>query len=282
MAELTADWLQQLPIEKLTGCRSVSGGDINEAFQLTNADGKRYFMKVQPDHPASYFDHEVSGLRAIGKVITTPTPLHQGQINGDAYLVLNWLDAGSGSQFELGQAVAKMHSQHHSQFGFADNHVTGSIKKDNSWNDSWADFYVRQRLLPEAQAAGDLGRWNKWRAEHFDRMVNQFTDYYQTHEVIPSLLHGDLWAGNYMFLADGTPALIDPDAIYGDPEFDLAMTTVFGGFEPAFYQGYQKTMPLKEGIDQRLSWYRFYYLCMHLILFGEMYGGSVDNILSQY
>lgn len=282
MGQLSADWLKQLPINDLAACRPVSGGDINEAYQLTDHSGTRYFMKVQPHHPATYFDHEVSGLKAIGKVVTTPHPLYQGQINGDAFLVLNWLDTGRGSQYELGKAVATMHSQHQQQFGFADSHQTGPITKNNSWNDSWVDFYLQQRLQPEVAAASQKGAWNRWRQSQFEKMADRFTAYYQDRPIVPSLLHGDLWAGNYMFLADGTPALIDPDALYGDPEFDLAMTTVFGGFEPAFYDGYQSVHPLAAGLDDRLAWYRFYYLCMHLILFGEMYGGAVDNILARY
>ncbi len=85
-----------------------------------------------------------------------------------------------------------------------------------------------------------------------------------------------------MFTEDGTPTLIDPDALYGDREYDLAMTTIFGGFTPDFYQEYNATYPLQDGFENRLPWYQFYYLCMHLILFGETYGPAVDNILSKY
>lgn len=68
--------------------------------------------------------------------------------------------------------------------------------------------------------------WNTWRQTHFDQMRLTFVNYYRNHEVIPSLLHGDLWSGNYMFSTDGTPILIDPDVFYGDRELDLAMTTI--------------------------------------------------------
>ena len=113
-------------------------------------------------------------------------------------------------------------------------------------------------------------------------MVNAFDHYYSNHPVTASLLHGDLWAGNYMFTEDCTPTLIDPDALYGDREYDLAMTTIFGGFTPDFYQAYNATYPLQDGFENRLPWYQFYYLCMHLILFVETYGTAVDNILSKY
>lgn len=283
MSKLNHNWFQQLPLKDLTDYQPVSGGDINEAYQL-QAGGKRYFIKIQPDHPADYFRHEINGLKALGKVVNTPQPLFNGVIDGNAYLILNWLDETTGSQADLGKAVASLHQQTspNGQFGFVDNHQTKALVKDNSWNKSWEDFYVNQRLLPEVQTADAKGRWNRWRQEHFEQMVKQFKAYYQGHDVKPSLLHGDLWAGNFLFAGDHQPYLIDPDAVYGDREFDLAMTTVFGGFDQDFYAAYSKAYPFTPGINDRLPWYRFYYLCMHLILFGESYGGAVDSILEQY
>lgn len=282
MSTLNHQWFQQLPFKQLTSYQPVSGGDINESYRI-EADGQSYFIKIQPNQPAKYFAHEINGLKAIGKVINTPTPIHNGEINGNAYLVLNWLNESNGSQADLGRAVAAMHQQYspNNKFGFVDNHRTKALVKDNSWNASWPDFYVHQRLFPEVQVASDRGRWNRWRQEHFDQMVKQFSAYYQEHTVRPSLLHGDLWAGNFMFSND-QPYLIDPDAIYGDREFDLAMTTVFGGFDNNFYRAYAADYPFTPGINDRLPWYRFYYLCMHLVLFGESYGGAVDQILAQY
>lgn len=280
MSRLNHNWFSQLPIKNIDHYQPVSGGDINEAYRLSAA-GKQYFIKVQPHQPASYFQHEINGLKAIGKVTNTPTPLYNGVIDGDAYLVLNWLDETSGSQADLGRAVAKMHQQENDCFGFVDNHHTKALVKDNSWNKSWVDFYINQRLQPEVKVATERGRWNRWRNDHFRQMVNQFQHYYAVHPVKASLLHGDLWAGNFMF-AHHHPYLIDPDAVYGDREFDLAMTTVFGGFDQEFYQAYGAVYPFTPGINDRLPWYRFYYLCMHLVLFGESYGPSVDHILEQY
>lgn len=279
--QLNQKWLSQLPFRQVKDCQPVAGGDINAAYQI-KADQRTYFLKVQPHHPASYFNHEKRGLEVIGALVKTPTPLAQGQIQGDAYLVLEWLESGSGSQADLGRAVARMHAQHAKQFGFYENHTTRALVKNNAWNDSWRDFYLKQRLDPEITVAKKNGRWNDWRETHYQRMCQAFSDYYDQHQVIPSLLHGDLWAGNYMFDDTGQPVLIDPDAVYGDREFDLAMTTIFGGFEPAFYQAYQQEYPLAKGVNERLPWYQFYYLCMHLILFGETYGPAVDGILERY
>lgn len=278
---LTENWFQQLPIAPVESFQPVSGGDINLAFRVV-AGGQTYFVKVQPNHPAAYFDHERDGLAALEQAVTVPHPVAQGEIDGHAFLVLTWVDEGRGDQFALGQAVARLHQLTQPKFGFTTNHTTKVLVKDNSWNPDWGDFYLHQRLLPEVAAAQERGVWNDWRDQHFQRMTKEFADYYANHTVKPSLLHGDLWAGNFLFNAAGEPVLIDPDAVYGDREFDLAMTTIFGGFDNRFYAGYQSVWPLEEGFEDRLPWYQFYYLCMHLVLFGESYGPSVDRILDNY
>jgi fructosamine-3-kinase len=276
------EWLAQLPIqEPIISWQPVSGGDINKAFRLKTAT-KAYFMKVQENQPATYFTHEIHGLKALSAAVNVPSPLFNGQIKGDAYLILNWIDEGTGSQEDLGKAVAALHQVHHDQFGFFENHRTKALVKNNHFTPSWAEFYFHQRLEPEIDAAIQAGRWNDWRNAHFERMVGHFLTDCQHRSITPSLLHGDLWAGNFMFTADKVPTLIDPDAVYGDREFDLAMTTIFGGFRPAFYQAYQAAYPLENGWQKRLPYYQFYYLCMHLILFGESYGPAVDHILDQY
>lgn len=281
MASLSRDWLYKLPLNGIQGVKQLGGGSINQAYRVDTAKGP-YMLKVQQHQQATFFEHEIHGLRDLGTVINAPQPLAHGQINGSAYLIMTWINQGEGSQKDLGKAVAKMHKKHAHQFGFATNHRTTVMLKNNSWNDSWVDFYVNQRINPEVEVAKEHGCWNDDRQAHFERMRDAFVKYYSKHSVAPSLLHGDLWFGNVMFDVDGRPTLIDPDAVYGDREFDLAMTTVFGGFSQDFYDGYQEEYPLEPGVNDRLDWYRFYYLCMHLILFGGGYGRSVDEILSHY
>lgn len=281
MGLIATDWLKQLPVDGITKVKQLGGGSINQAYRLDTKKGP-YMLKVQQEEAASFFEHEIHGLRDLGTVINAPTPLAHGQIDGDAYLIMSWIESGQGNQSDLGTAVAKMHEKTAAKFGFATNHQTTVMLKNNSWNDSWTDFYVHQRIDPEVEVAKQHHCWNDDRQAHYLRMRQAFIEYYSKHQVKPSLLHGDLWFGNVMFDAKGRPTLIDPDAVYGDREFDLAMTTVFGGFSQDFYDAYQKEYPLVPGVNQRLDWYRFYYLCMHLILFGGGYGRAVDEILSHF
>ena len=50
-----------------------------------------------------------------------------------------------------------------------------------------------------------------------------------------------------MFLTNGQPALFDPAPLYGDREFDIGITTVFGGFTQEFYDEYNQQLPLAKG-----------------------------------
>ncbi|USS85404.1 fructosamine kinase family protein [Fructilactobacillus myrtifloralis] len=280
MKKLTTAWLQQLPLQELQTVTPVSGGDINEAYQLTTKSGARYFLKVQPGRGKAFFDHEVEGLNLIGQVATVPTVIASGEIETDGYLILQWIETGNGNQFELGKMVANVHQQQEQRFGLDHDFRLGRFPKVNQWQSNWATFFIQQRLQPLAQLAQQKGRWNQTRSAALTLIMQQLQAYAATHVIKPSLLHGDLWAGNALFNHQHQPLLIDPDVYYGDREFDLGITTVFGGFTAAFYSGYQSVYPCRPGVEARLPWYRFYYVLMHVVLFGESYGTYLDQISS--
>lgn len=277
---LTPDWLAQLPLPHVTAATPVSGGDINQAFQLTTAEGPA-FLLVQPQTPASFYAHEVAGLQALSQAVNTPEVLATGNIDGDAYLALEFLATGHGSQYDLGQAVARVHRVTAPQFGFDQDNLVGKLPKHNDWQSDWTTFYLHQRLDPLVQRAQAHHLWNPQRQAAYERVRQHIIAENQGRQITPSLLHGDLWSGNYLFTSDGTPTLIDPDVLYGDREFDIAMTTIFGGFSADFYRGYTDSYPFTAGYTDRLAHYQLYYLLAHLNLFGETYGGAVDEILSR-
>lgn len=281
MMHLTEAWFTQLPLTGIEQILPVSGGDINAAFRIVTRH-HQYFLKVQPHNTVTFFDHEVAGLQLLGAVIKTPTVIASGTIATDGYLLLDWLTTGTGSQSALGKAVATVHQQHQTHFGLDHDFTAGKLPKLNHWQSDWATFYTQQRLDVLVNLAKKHHLWSQTRDKHYRRLRQQLLQDPHMHTVQPSLLHGDLWSGNYLFDTAGTPFLIDPDVFYGDREMDLAMTTLFGGFDADFYQGYQAIYPFAPGMQTRLPSYQLYYLLAHLNLFGETYGAAVDCILMQY
>ncbi|BDZ31013.1 hypothetical protein MH1LPH_14790 [Lactiplantibacillus brownii] len=92
--QLTKAWLAQLPLPNITNVYPVSGGDINAAFSFESQQ-QRYFLKVQPQRGAAFFDHEVDGLKKLGAVVKTPKVIAQGTIEKDGYLSSKLADGRS-------------------------------------------------------------------------------------------------------------------------------------------------------------------------------------------
>lgn len=274
------DWKQALQLGKILSLTPVAGGDINLAFKVKTAK-EDYFLKVQPDNDESFFDHEKEGLNLINQVARAPQVVKSGTFKNNGYLLLKYLNFGSGSQFELGKLVARLHQKHAPKFGLDKSVLNAKNPKINTWQTNWADFYIKQRLEVLVQAVKKKVYWNEYRDHLMKQFEELIRDYYAKHLVQPSLLHGDLWNGNVGFLTDGRPILFDPDIFYGNREMDLAMTLLFGGFTEEFYQGYDSVYPLEKGWQKRMPWYQSYYLLAHLNLFGESYGASLESALQQ-
>ena len=273
-------FIENLPIENIKDIRVASGGDVNEAYKIYT-DDQVYFMLVQQNSKESFYDGEIEGLKLFEKVdIAAPRVIASGHIGNDSYLVLSYLDEGRrGSQSKLAETVAKVHSYKspNAKFGFDYPHNGSDTSFSNEWTDSWSDLFINQRLDKLSKYLLDLGYWTDYDLEKYQKVRDIIADQLSKHKSEPSLVHGDLWAGNYMFLKDGTPALFDPSPFYGDREFDIGITTVFGGFTDEFYNKYNEIHPLDDGYKLRLEFYRLYLLMVHQVKFGNTYANSVDR-----
>ncbi|SDL01451.1 Fructosamine-3-kinase [Lacicoccus qingdaonensis] len=276
-------WKKELPVENIKKITPVTGGDVNDAYLIETAV-EPYFLLVQPRRSEDFYAAEIAGLDAMKKAgITAPGVVGYGQIEGDAYLLLEYLEEGTGSQSDLGEMVANMHLEHQKdgQFGFHLPHEGGDFSFDNTWTDSWSELFINERMDQFKERLAEQGLWGEADLEVYDKVRRIMKDKLDEHESEPSLLHGDLWAGNYMFLSDGRPALFDPSPFYGDREFDLGATTVFGGFTDDFYDAYEKTYPLSDDAWERIRFYKLYLLMVHLMKFGSVYAPSVNRTMDE-
>lgn len=274
----------KLPIENITNIKNTRGGDVNDAYIIETADDK-YFMLVQKNRDQSFYNGEVEGLKLFEQIgVTGPRVIVSGQIEKDAYLIISFLEEGvSGSQAQLAEQVARLHKYHNpdEKFGFDYPHGGSDTFFTNDWTDSWLDIIVNQRLDVLSEMITDMGLWNQSDIQKYNKVRQIIIDELNNHDSKPSLLHGDLWGGNYMFLKDGRPALFDPSPLYGDREFDIGITTVFGGFDREFYEKYNELYPLEDGWQFRIEFYRLYLYMVHMVKFGNPYRSSTDRTLDR-
>jgi len=254
--------------------QAIGGGCINETFRLGN-----YFVKSNAPDRLDMFEVERLGLdalRATGTV-RVPQAICSGTSPGQAFLVLEFLPFGracSSSQARIGRQLAELHRTASEYFGWERDNFIGATRQPNTPTDSWVDFLREQRLGHMLRLAGDCGlsfHGADTLLDHLDRFFEKPPP--------PSLLHGDLWSGNAGTLEDGDPVIFDPAVYFGDREADLAMTRLFGGFGPSFYQAYEDVWPLPPGHEVRVELYNLYHVLNHAVLFGGSYGRQAQAMI---
>lgn len=272
---------------RIKGVKPLSGGDIHRAFRIDTVDGRAYVVKTNTSAQApAMFKTEAQGLALLGasRSIRTPRVLGHGcTADGHAYLVLEYIAPGYKNRLfweTFGRALASLHGNTSERFGFAHDNFIGSLPQSNTRHETWAEFYTEERLWPQMLLACASGYFDAAAEQQLDRLCQNLS--WRCPQEPPALTHGDLWSGNFLCDSAGQPVLIDPAAAFAHRETDLAMSRLFGGFDPAFYAAYEEAWPLEAGFDNRLEIYQLYYLLVHVNLFGGGYVDSVQRILQRF
>ncbi len=266
----------------------VHGGCINESYRWDSAAGP-FFVKIAAPTGLDALEAEAAGLDELARAeaVRVPRVRGAGTTATTAYLALEWIDiARSTGQAEglLGEQLATQHRVLAPRFGWTRDNTIGSTPQSNDASADWVEFFRERRLraqLELAQRNGFTGRLQERGAVLLDLMGAYFSSY----RPMPSLLHGDLWGGNWGVDAAGSPVIFDPAVYYGDREADLAMTRLFGGFGNAFYTAYHSSWPLDQAAGTRRALYNLYHVLNHANLFGGSYAGqaisTIDRLLAE-
>ena len=260
--------------------QELGGGCINRARRL-ECDGVPYFVKLNQAKMLPMFEAEAEGLRALAATnsLRVPQPVCAGRAGDSAWLVLEYLELGGhGSLAALGEGLAALHRTPQPHFGWHRDNTIGSTPQVNTTSADWTGFWRERRLSFQLELAarnGFGGRLQDLGAQLLERFPVLFEDYHP----VPSLLHGDLWSGNYGFTRDGEPVIFDPAPYCGDREADLAMTELFGGFGSEFHAAYNRAWPLDPGYARRKTLYNLYHILNHANLFGGGYARQAQGMM---
>lgn len=267
-------------IPELSGanCQSVSGGCINQSYQLIGRE-KSFFLKVNAASKCDMFEAERDGLNEMkaAKGMVVPEPYLVGTFESKSYLLMEFFDIQSyGDGAKMGRALAEMHRIQAEQHGWHRDNTIGATLQVNQREVDWLVFLKEYRLGFQM----DLARSKGLNLSRGDELLNQLDRFFEELPA-PSLLHGDLWSGNAGFTGKGAPILFDPATHYGDRECDLAMTEMFGGFSSDFYQAYHEAYPIDSGYEKRRDLYQLYHVLNHYNLFGGGYGQQSESLIAK-
>ncbi|MCK5481154.1 MAG: fructosamine kinase family protein [Gammaproteobacteria bacterium] len=280
-------------IENATGVKaalnqqgSVAGGCINQAMRVQYGDVD-YFVKFNTASQVEMFEAEAQGLLELrnSKTLRVPDPVCWGDDGHSAYLVMENLQMGGRADpVALGAGLASLHRVTRDRFGWFRNNTIGATLQVNTESGDWIDFWREQRLQFQLELAASHGHGGRLQSQG-ERLLDVFPRLFESYTPQVSLLHGDLWGGNYGYDREGEPVIFDPAVYFGDRETDLAMTELFGGFSSDFYAAYQDHFPLDGGYPVRKTLYNLYHVLNHLNMFGGGYGsqavGMMDSLLAE-
>jgi len=268
----------------------VGGGCIARAQIARFADGSSVFVKTVAGQ-TDMFPREAEGLTALreARAIRVPEVL---AVDTNALVLERIRSAPKVPDFSdvFGRRFARMHTHRGKACGFSHDNYIGATPQPNrplhsTWEaardetgSTWPEFFIERRLRFQCELASSRGHGQELTAL-LDRAEARILQLLESSVETPVILHGDLWSGNFMVDEQGEPCLIDPAVYFGHREADLAMTRLFGGFDPAFYRSYEQTLPLAPGYRDRLPVYQLYHVINHLNLFGGGYYDQAHRIL---
>lgn len=267
---------------KIDSRRAVGGGCINEAY-LVEGGGRRYFVKLHQARMLQMFEAEAAGLEAIlsSEAIRAPRPVCFGRAGAHSFLVLEYIDLGGrGAPARFGERLACMHRCTQPCYGWHRDNTIGSTPQPNGELDDWVSFWRQRRLGVQLRLAADRGAGPRL-LELGERLMEALPAFFTDYRPAASLLHGDLWSGNWSYDAAGEPVIYDPAVYFGDREADVAMTELFGGPGEAFYAAYRASWPLDPGYATRKHLYNLYHILNHYNLFGGGYAGQAERMMER-
>ncbi len=251
------------------------------------------FVKSTPLAQAPVLEAEADGLAALAATGTVRIPAVAACASDAtidcALLAMEWLPLDPRPRRDLGErlggALAALHlaapAAGDGRFGWTRDNWLGATPQPNGWSAvgglaGWIDFVSDARLGALAERLAAVGAPAALTAA-MQRVVEALPGFFDDgHRPRASLIHGDLWSGNWSALADGTPVVYDPAVSVSDPEAELAMMELFGAPPPGFWPAYRATagdaIGSPAGYVRRRGLYQLYHLLNHALLFGGGYG----------
>lgn len=263
----------------------LSGGSFHSIFKVESSDGQ-FVMKLNSS--ASFpkmFSVEAKGLSILKetKTVSCADVIGVCELETHQVLILEYIPSVEKKKniFEnFGVRLAHLHQHSAPYFGLDHDNYIGRLPQRNNKEVSATDFFINQRLIPQLDLAMTHQVINKELRGKFDAL------FLKMNSLLPnepsSLIHGDLWNGNFMVGEEGHVVLIDPAVSYFSREADLAMSKLFGGFEESFYDSYHQTFPLQPQWEKRIPLWNLYPLLVHVNLFGSSYMNDLKASLKHF
>lgn len=241
------------------------------------------FAKTRPDAPAGFFEAEAAGLEWLGNAggarVVRVLSVAPGRISLER--IVESVPTPTAAR-EFGAALARTHAAGAAAFGAPPDGWGGPLfigrrPMASAADATWGRFYARDRVLPFVALAERVGTIGDTEARDIRLACERVAAGEFDDGQPPDRIHGDLWAGNVLWSAEGV-VLIDPAAHGGHRETDLAMLHLFGcPLLDLVMDGYRAEGDLVAGYEARIPLHQLHPLAVHAAGHGRHYGRDLHE-----
>ncbi|MBA1421419.1 MAG: fructosamine kinase family protein [Epsilonproteobacteria bacterium] len=257
-------------------------GQIGDIYKVDTTHSS-YILKTS--EPSDRLHIEANMLKDINKYkIHVP---HVYDVS-PTHLLMEYIETSKQAKCTQEVEAAKILSSLHAvsndarMYGYYYDTTIGPFSQKNEQTQyNWTLFLGQMRIMPMARICYDKGHINKVLVERLELLCRDMYKRIDMAEIVPSLLHGDLWDGNILFNMNGA-TLIDPALSFGDKEMDLAYILMFDTFGKTFFERYKEVHTLsKDFYEVKVPLYQIYPLLVHVALYGGSYIQQLEHLLKR-
>jgi fructosamine-3-kinase len=156
---------------------SVGGGCINTAVRLSDQH-RSFFVKLNSAERLEMFAAEAEGLGELAgsHCIRVPEPVCHGTVDGQAYLVMEYIalgrPGGDGPE-QAGRQLAALHRNGRERFGWHRDNTIGSTHQPNASSADWVEFWRGQRLGFQLRLAARNGHGGRLQSQG-EKLLERF------------------------------------------------------------------------------------------------------------
>lgn len=265
MDEAVRARLEQVVGAEPTAAVELSGGLVGTVYRVTFAERPPLAVKIG-DTP---LDLEARMLRYLAAESPLPVPaVHHAESD---LLVLAFVTGDQTwtavTERDVADHLVALHEVSADAFGFSFETLSGPYTQPNPWAESWIAFFRDHRLLHFAERAHEEGTLPESTLARVRTLAEELDDLL-VEPAQPSLLHGDLWAGNLVVEDESLAAALDPALYYGHDELELAYIEGSAELGEAFFERYRERRGIDDGYPQRRAVYRVFHVLENVRFFG--------------
>ncbi len=189
-------------------------------------------------------------------------------------------DYPNKTNLDLIESIIKIHSISNNAFGFNFNTQLGALEQINNYETNWPKFFINKRLDP----IFELANKKESMGSDINKKINNLLvniESFIPRNIVPRLLHGDLWEGNILFNKKKFAGFIDPGSFFGHNEMEVAYLRWFNPpfIDSQFLEKYNNYITLDKAYYSYEAVYQLFYALCNVALWDKSYIKEVKNLL---